>query len=240
MFFQRGGKYVPFLSLWGVMTEQRIVILDPQPAYRVGLRAILEEEPDISVVGELGDDGLGSGKLAEHDPHLVVADSAAGSAPAHHLVAWIREEAPSARVFVHTSGFAIGTLFTLLRSGINGFATKNVNAETFRYGVRAVLNDELFICVRDSIPPGGRAGDGQARHITEKPVFGAALQELTAREREVFELVARGYTTHTIGTALGISHRTVENHRSNIMRKLSLHSQIDLVLYAARLGLVEL
>jgi len=222
------------------MTEQRIVILDPQPAYRVGLRAILEQEPDLSVVGELGDDGLGSGELAEHDPDLVVADFAAGPAPAHHLVAWIKEETPAARVFIHTSGFAIGTLFMLLRSGIDGFATKNVNADTFRYGVRTVLNDELFICVRDPVTSGARSGTGQTRHLIEKPVFSAALQELTAREREVFELVARGYTTHTIGTALGISHRTVENHRSNIMRKLSLHSQIDLVLYAARLGLIEL
>ena len=221
------------------MSEHRIVILDPQPAYRVGLRSILEQEPGVSVVGEIGDDGLGDGVLANHGPDLVMADLEAGSLPGHHLVSWIREEVPSARVFIHTAGFAIGTLFTLLRSGISGFATKNVNSDTVRYGVRAVLNGELFICVRD--PIGGTArGLSEARATSQKPVFSAALQELTPREREVFELVARGYTTHTIGTVLAISHRTVENHRSNIMRKLSLHSQIDLVLYAARLGLVDL
>jgi DNA-binding NarL/FixJ family response regulator len=221
------------------MVEHRIVILDPQPAYRVGLRSILEQEPDMSVVAEFGDDGLEPGNLAGHEPHLVVADYEVSSVPAHHFVSWLRDAVPGSRVFIHSSNFAVGTLFTLLRSGINGFATKNVSADTVRYGVRTVLHGELFLCVRD---PGGGGARSVIEHpsATEKPVYSAALQELTPREREVFELVARGYTTHTIGTALGISHRTVENHRSNIMRKLSLHSQIDLVLYAARLGLVEL
>jgi DNA-binding NarL/FixJ family response regulator len=220
------------------MAEHRIVILDPHPAYRVGLRAILEEEPDVAVVAEFGDNGLANGELMRHDPHLVVADYEAAAVPAHHFVSWIREQVPSTRVFIHSSSFAIGTLFTLLRSGISGFTTKNVTADTVRYGVRTVLNGELFICVRDPVGTSGRSTEGLG--AADKPVFGAALQELTPREREVFELVARGYTTQTIGTALGISHRTVENHRSNIMRKLSLHSQIDLVLYAARLGLVDL
>jgi DNA-binding NarL/FixJ family response regulator len=206
----------------------------------MGLRSILESESDLEVVAEFGDDGIAEGDLSARSPDLVIADYDGTPYAPHELVSWIRGEDPSVRVFVHSSSFSIATLFTLLRSGVNGFATKNVAAETVRYGVHMVLNGELFICVRDSLGTVNKMPDGFEHMQAEKPSFATTLHELTPREREIFELVAKGYTTHAIGTALGISHRTVENHRSNIMRKLSLHSQIDLVLYAARIGLVDL
>jgi DNA-binding NarL/FixJ family response regulator len=222
------------------MAEQRIVILDPQPAYRMGLRSILEHESSFRVVAEFGDNGIPEGAISDHAPDLVMVDYDATRYQPHQLVSWIRSEYPSTRILVNAASFAVGTLFSLLRTGINGYVTKNVTADTVREAVRMVLGGELFICARDSLGSLGSLPEGFGRSQSETAGTGNTLEELTARERQIFELIARGYTTHTIGTALGISHRTVENHRSNIMRKLSLHSQIDLVLYAARIGLVDL
>jgi len=218
------------------MSEKRIVILDEHPTYRVGLRTIVQEHTPYRIVDEIDDFASRGNRVLAVDPDLVIMDAAADGQSGTNSVRSLRAQKPELKVFVHSDTPSVRGLQFFLRQGARGYATKNLPALTLVHGLDTVIRGGTFICIQ--APPSQRdqtmLGDMAA---TES--WKTLVRELTPRERQVLDVILQGRQTKEIATHLEISPRTVENHRSNIMKKLSLHSQVDLVLYAARIGLIE-
>ncbi len=218
------------------MANKRIVILDEHPTYRVGLRTIVEEHTQYDIVDEV--DGLTarSERILAVQPDIIVMDASADGSRDAEFVRWIRAEEPKVKLFVHTDAPSIKGMQFFLRQGARGYTTKNLPALTLIHGLDTVARGGTFICVQTAA---GDTAESQLTGAAASQSWRTLLRELTPRERQVLDIILQGRQTKEIAAELDISPRTVENHRSNIMKKLSLHSQVDLVLYAARIGLIE-
>jgi DNA-binding NarL/FixJ family response regulator len=218
------------------MANERIVILDQHPTYRVGLRTIVEEHTQYDIVDEIDDPTARSERILAVEPHIVVMDAQSDGERDIEFVRWLRNEDPRVKIFIHTGTPSLKGLQFFLRHGVPGYTTKNVPALTLVHGLDTVARGGTFICIQTAPD---QQPDWQLAGAASTEAWRTLLRELTPRERQVLDIILQGRQTKEIATELDISPRTVENHRSNIMKKLSLHSQVDLVLYAARIGLIE-
>jgi two-component system response regulator NreC len=209
----------------------RLVLADDHPLVREGLRALLEADPDFSVVGQ-ADDGVEVPSLVEQlCPDVVVLDlmmpGRSGLEVTHELAQ--RRDAPPVLILsMHDSEAYVSEA---LRSGAAGYVLKQAPAAELAVGIRAVAAGVRFL----SPPLTERALDAYLRRVGGEP---DPYDTLTPREREVLALAAEGHTNADIADRLFISRRTVETHRARAMHKLGLRSHVELVLYAVRRGIV--
>jgi DNA-binding NarL/FixJ family response regulator len=209
----------------------RLVLADDHPLVREGLRALLESDPDFSVVGQ-ADDGIEVLSLVEElHPDVVVVDlmmpGRSGIEVTRELVQ--RPDAPPVLILsVHESEAYV---LEALRSGAGGYVLKQAPAAELALGIRAVASGARYL----SAPLTERALDAYARRAGGAP---DPYDRLTPREQEVLGHAAEGHSNADIGARLFISRRTVETHRARAMRKLGLRSHVELVLYAVRRGIV--
>ncbi|NBC29050.1 MAG: response regulator [Spirochaetes bacterium] len=218
------------------MTNTRIVILDEHPTYRVGLRTIVEEHTRYDIVDEIDSVSVREDRVLAVQPNLIVMDASADGSRDVDFIRWIRAEEPEIRLFIHTDSPSLKSMQFFLRQGVRGYTTKNLPALTLIHGLDTVARGGTFVCMQTTP---GQHGEVDIATATQSHSWRHLLRELTPRERQVLDIILQGRQTKEIALELDISPRTVENHRSNIMKKLSLHSQVDLVLYAARIGLIE-
>lgn len=212
----------------------RVLLADDHALLRQGLRALLEQEADIEVVAEVADGRAVVQRSRELRPDVVVMDIGMPELNGIEATRRIRRQIPGIRIVglsMHTSQRMV---VEMLRAGADGYVAKLSAFEEVVRAVRAVTRGERYLgplattaVVEQAVNPG--EGD-------EPPAF--AL--LTAREREVLQMIAEGRNTKEIGGTLGISPRTVEVHRKNMMDKLDLHSVAELTRFALREGLVDL
>ena len=211
-----------------------IVLADDHPVVRRGMQALLESEPDFSVVGETGD-GLETVRLVERlQPDVLVLDLMMPGLSGLEALRIIRRRSPRTCVVVLSMYNNNAFVAEALRNGATGYVLKGSDEEALVHAVREVVAGRRFL----SPPVTERALDAyieQARTAQLDP-----HETLTARERQVLQLAAEGKTATEVAARLHISQRTVENHRANLMRKLGLKNQSDLVRYALRRGLIFL
>jgi DNA-binding NarL/FixJ family response regulator len=212
----------------------RIVLVDDHGLLREGLRALLEAQPDLSVVGEAAD-GLEALRLVEQEaPHVVLMDIAMPGMNGLEATRRIKKARPDCRVLVLTQYDEREYILSILKAGADGYILKrSASAELVR-AIRAVWAGEpaLDPTAARAVLDAFVAGDVPARQSAESDA-------LTDREREVLILIAEGYSNQQIACTLHISPKTVEVHRGNIMTKVGLHNRTDLVKYAIRKGLVQ-
>ena len=209
----------------------RLVLADDHLVVREGLRALLESDPDFSVVGQAENGVEVSALVDELRPDVVVLDlmmpGRSGIEVTRELAQ--RPEAPPVLILsVHESEAYV---HEALRSGAGGYVLKQAPAAELALGIRAVASGVRYL----STPLTQRALDAYARRAGGAP---DPYDTLTPREREVLTLAAEGHSNAEIGARLFISRRTVETHRARAMRKLELRSHVELVLFAVRRGLV--
>lgn len=216
------------------MTNISIILADDHPVVRLGMRTLLESERDFSVVGECGD-GIETVRLVERlQPDVLVLDLMMPTLNGLEAMRIIRQRSPSTRVVVlsmHSSNAFVGEA---LKNGATGYVLKGSCEEDLVRSVREAASGRRFL----SAPVTERAIEAyieQSRAAELDP-----HETLTAREREILQLAAEGKTSSDIATRLHVSHRTVENHRANLMRKLGLQNQTELIRYALRRGLIPL
>ncbi len=213
----------------------RIAIVDEQKTYRIGVRTILDSVPEFSVVADVE----GAAALLElvdaARPDVVVTNSGPANGDIVGFVASLRKTLPLVRIIVTLETFSCRLMVDLLFRGAHGLISRAVDPEFLVKAVHAAVRDELFVFINE---PASADRENVADFDALVPPENGS--RLTRREKEVLSLVLAGATSREIAARLFISPRTVENHRSNITRKLGMRNQVELLRYAAQFGLVEL
>jgi DNA-binding NarL/FixJ family response regulator len=213
-----------------------LLIADDQELVRVGLRKILESEPDMTVVGEAvdGEDAVADARALQ--PDLVLMDIRMPVLDGIEATRRIVGARPSARVMILTT-FGLDTyVYDALRAGASGFMLKDAPPEEIAAAVRIVASGEALLApavTRAVIEEFAR--QPPASQALDPP---AAVAELTPREREVLGLLARGLSNPEICERLVISEATAKTHVARILQKLDLRDRVQAVIYTYETGLV--
>ena len=212
------------------MSATTILLADDHPIVRQGLRTLLQAEPDLEVVGEASDGIEAVRATAQLRPHVLVVDvlmpGLNGLEVAREVV-----RGRGTRVVVLSMHDAPSYVERALRYGATSYVLKDSTPTELVHAVRETARGRRYLSAVLT-PPGSPPDRGGA---VDDP-----YDLLTSRERAVFQLTAEGYTAAAIGERLFIGRRTVETHRVNLMHKLSLRTQSDLIRYAVRRGLLPI
>ncbi len=211
-----------------------VVLADDHPVVRQGLRSLLEAEGDFEVVG-VAENGLDAVRQVERlKPHVLVVDLMMPGMNGLEVARQLTESASHTRVIVLTMYANDAYLQEALRGGAAGYVLKDSSDSELIDAVRTVAAGRRY----PSAALVERAIDEYAERAKQS---GAAQHEaLSAREREILQLVAEGHPSSEIGARLHMSPRTVETHRASLMRKLGLRTRTDLLRYAFRHGILPL
>lgn len=211
------------------------VLADDHPIVRQGLRALLEGEDGCRVVGEAADGREALDLIATHRPQVAIVDLAMPGLGGLEVVRRAAQAAPETRTIVLSMHADEPYVLEALRNGAAGYVLKATATTHLIEAVHAVLAGRRYL----SPPLGELVTDAYLRLAAGGTAAPDRYDLLTAREREVLQLVAEGGTNAEIGERLGISPRTAETHRTNLLRKLALKGQTDLVRFALARGLIE-
>jgi DNA-binding NarL/FixJ family response regulator len=212
--------------------ETTIVLADDHKVVRQGLRKLLETEPGFRIIGEAGD-GLEVTRLVEQlQPDVLVLDLMMPALNGLEITRQVRKHSRKTQVVILSMHKDESYVLEALKNGAAAYVLKDSSME------------ELVTAVHEAAANRRYLGPPLSNSAIEAYIHGASTTELdpyyslTTREREVFQLAAEGHTNSEIGARLFISPRTVEVHRANMMDKLGLRSQIDLIRYAIKRGIL--
>lgn len=220
----------------------RILLVDDHAVLRAGLRALLEVESGLEVVGEAGTGEEGVAMAERLRPDVVVMDL---SMPGMGGLAATREIAAlelGAKVLVLTMHAEEEYLLAVLEAGGSGYVRKTSADQDLTQAIRAVARDEVFLypSAAKLLLQGFRIrGERTGPDPLDTPTEPDPLDRLTERERDVLAYTAEGFSSSEIGEKLFISPKTVDTYRSRIMEKLDLHHRSELVRFALRKGLLK-
>jgi two-component system response regulator NreC len=213
----------------------RVVLADDHRMMREGIRALLERQKDIEVVGEAADGREAVRLAAQLSPDVVVMDVSMPLLNGIEATRQIRRDSPEVSVLILTVHESEDYVAQLLVAGANGYIIKRAAGDELISAIRAVDQGEAFL-----YPSVARVViEDYVRRLKEGEGLGAQ-DVLTDREREVLQLIAEGYTNREIADLLHLSIKTVQNHRSKIMNKLDLHDRGELIKYAIQQGIIHL
>lgn len=211
----------------------RILLADDHALVRSGLRRILDAEPDLAVVAEVGDGAEALGRGLCEDIDLAILDVSMPRMTGLQATEQLTRRRPQLRVLILSMHEDERHLYEALEAGACGYVRKSVADRVLVEACRASMRGEPFLC------PG--AMTVLIRDFLDRVRSGkdAAYDPLTAREREVLKLIAESYSTREIAETLLISEKTVERHRADILQRLGMHDRVQLARYAIRRGLIE-
>jgi DNA-binding NarL/FixJ family response regulator len=220
-----------------VAQKKTILIIDDHSLFREGLKAIIGRNHRFEVVGQAGNGRDGLQKARDLKPDLALVDMSLPDQSGIQLTREIKSVLPKTRIMIITMHSKINYIVKAFQAGATGYLIKESTSERLLQGIDTVLNGEYFM-------------DSSVSHrVVEKlmelpekevKITDTSYDTLTCREQEIMVLLAQGLSNRQIADKLFISPKTVENHRSNIFRKLNIHSTIEVVRYAARLGIIDL
>jgi DNA-binding NarL/FixJ family response regulator len=214
----------------------KVILADDQELVRTGFRMILRAEPDIEVVGEAADGADAVEQAALRRPDVVLMDIRMprmdGLAATREILA--RPGTPT-RVLILTTFDEDEYVYEALRAGASGFLLKTVPADQLVAGVRVVAAGEALLAP----PVTRRLIERFVSSVGPAPVPAPGYDELTAREREVLQLVARGMSNAEIASALIVEPSTIKTHVASLLSKLGLRDRVGAVVLAYETGLVQ-
>ncbi len=209
---------------------KRLVIIEDQTAIREMLAEILRMDPSIKLVGESGDGQRAYQLCLETKPDVIVLDAKLPGLNGVDLLRRLTKVLSGLRVLVFSGHENAILVREMLEAGAHGFVEKTAGLLEFKKGLETVANGGTYF---------GPAVASLLRNVVASPGASASSDFLTDREREILQLVAESYSTKEIAAKLNISVKTVDNHRTNLMRKLNLHDVASLTRYALEIGLIE-
>jgi len=210
--------------------KRRVVLVDDHELFRAGVRGELGAA--VEIVGEAGSVAEAVPMIRELDPDVVLLDVHLPDGGGEAVIAGVSQERPGVKFLALSVSDAAEDVIGVIRAGARGYVTKTISGDELTSAVTrvadgdAVFSPRLAGFVLDAFREGDRVGDD------------AELNELTPREREVLQLIARGYRYKEIAARLHLSVKTVEAHVSSVLRKLQLSSRHELTRWAAERRLI--
>jgi NarL family two-component system response regulator LiaR len=214
----------------------KLLLVDDHIVFREGIGALLNMEDDMQVVGEASRGEEALRLAAELQPDVILLDIAMPDMDGVEICQRLKRSLPDAAVLVLSAFDTEEAVTAALTAGASGYVVKTISHQRLVEGIRAIARGEMLL----SPTVAARVVQQLARTRQEKEREADALQALTPREREVFHLVAQGYTNAEIAERLVLSEKTVKTHVRNISNKLNLRGKGEMRVLAAQLGLVSL
>jgi two-component system response regulator NreC len=216
------------------MREIKVLIVDDHAIVRDGICSLLALAGDMEVVGEAANGREGLEKVGKLLPDVVLMDIAMPIMGGLEAIRRIRKEFSGIRILVLTQYDDKDHVFPAIQAGANGFVSKTAASSELASGIRAVSAGESYLS-----PSIAKlfVEDYQRVALTED--MNDPYEQLTDREREMLKLVVEGYKTRQIAEMLNITLKTVEGHKTSLMKKLGIHNNLELVKYALRQGIIS-
>ncbi len=219
------------------MSKIKVILADDHKLVRQGLLKILEGASDIEVVGEASDGlevlrALEERKASDDLPHVLLLDISMPRLSGLEVARRVNKDHPSVRVVVLSMHEEEEFILKMVRVGASGYLVKDSAATQLIDAIRSAYQGKAFFS-----PAVSKVLAESYREVA--PGKEDPYDRLNDREREILHLIAEGHTNKAIAEMLFISAKTVDNHRTNLMRKLNVHSAAELVRWAARKGLVD-
>ena len=216
------------------MPKIKVLVVDDHTIVRDGICTLLALAGDIELVGEAANGSEALKMVKELEPDVVLMDIAMPIMDGLEATRRICKEFPRTRVLVLTQYDDKEYVFPVIEAGACGFISKAAASSELAAGIRAVYQGDSYLSPSAArlLVEDYQHGDGRVSHDP--------YEQLTNRERDVFKLVAEGYTTREIADMLVVSPKTVEGHRTNLMAKLGIHNRTELIKYALRKGIINI
>jgi len=215
----------------------RVLLVDDHPIFRAGLRALLESQPDVRVIGEAGNGAEAIARANELRPDIILLDISMPDVDGLEALRRMQADHVPGKVLVLTMHAENEYLFQVLESGGYGYVLKQgVDTDLFT-AIRTVAAGDIFLYPSATALLLSRYRE--QKRALEETADDNHPDGLSDREREVLSLTAQGYSSQEIGDQLALSAKTVETYRTRVMRKLDLRHRSDLVRYALRVGLLQ-
>jgi DNA-binding NarL/FixJ family response regulator len=214
------------------MTPVRVLLADDHKLVRAGFRVMLNNLNNVEVVAETGDGREALELIQKHRPDVAFVDITMPSLTGLEVAKRAAKEAPNVRIIIvsmHTAEEYVGRA---VRAGVAGYVLKNADPIELELAIRAAVKGEIYLspAVSKSLI------DDYSRRLAEDKTM---EDRLTARQREVLQLIAEGQNTKDIASRLNVSIKTVETHRKQLMERLDIHDVAGLVRFAIRSGIIE-
>ena len=202
-----------------------VLVVDDHTVLRTGIRAMLDEESDFTVVGQAANADQAVGKARALQPDVILLDVVMPRKSGFDALPELRKVAPEARVIMLSMQTNPSSIRKALNAGAAGFVAKHASAADLMDAIRRVAGGSRYV-------------DPELAGDLVVPDSAALTEVLSERERDVMYMLALGYTNQEVAEQLYISVRTVDTHRAHLMRKLDLRTRAELVLYALANGLI--
>lgn len=215
----------------------KVLIVDDHALFRRGIQMVLDQEPDLEVVGEAADGVEAIERAQQLMPDVVLMDVRMPKRTGIEATQEIKDLLPHAKILMLTISDEEGDLYEAIKAGASGYLLKEISIEEVADAIRSVWAGQSRISpsMASKLLTEFAA---MSKRADEKP--NAPAPRLTDREMEVLQLVAEGLNNREIGQRLFISENTVKNHIRNILEKLHLHSRMEAVVYAVREKMIEI
>jgi len=218
------------------MSLLRIVVADDHDLMRRGLKAMLEAHPGWEICGEAHTGTEAVAKVQELKPHVAILDINMPEMDGLEAARQIRESTPKTEILVLSMHYSDQLIRDILEAGIRGYVVKSDSDRDLVLAVEALANHKPFFTPHATelmlttlgTSPGAFAAGGET-----------LKERLTTREREIIRLISEGNSSKEVASMLGISVKTADTHRANIMRKIQVHTASDLVRYALRNQIIK-
>ena len=209
-----------------------IIIADDHAVTRQGLRTMLEKRLDAEIVAEVRDGLEALRKLEAHTPDVLILDLALPGLNGLDVCMQAKRRVPNTRIVVVSMHSDDPYVVQALQNGADAYVLKGAGADELIEAVRSAMHGDTYLS--SALPDALHEEAREGKDVSPSDRY----ELLTEREREVFQLVAEGYTSREIGERLYISRRTVDKHRQNVMAKLNLRNQADVIRFALQRGLI--
>jgi DNA-binding NarL/FixJ family response regulator len=218
------------------MTKIRILIADDHAILRAGLRLLINDQPDMEVVGEAADGHEALRQTRQANPDVLTLDLTMPGSGGLKTLEGLRQACPQTRVLVLTMHEDPSYLRAALAAGVSGYVVKSAVDAELLAAIRSVAQGRTFVTITLSDRGTHQVlGDTAVTAVAPR----APVKLLSSREQEVLKRLAQGYTNNEVGTQLCLSVKTIETYRARLADKLGSRSRADLTRYALEMGLLD-